>query len=298
MLSTGHGRKNDDADALSVGIAALTAVRLNTVTVDPAGIALRAVVDHREDLVKTRTQTVNRLHVVLTKLVAGGAPAHLTAERAAALLRGVRPRDVAGRALRGLAIDLVDEIRHLDRRIIKAAGDIETAVSASQSTLAELHGIGVLTAGRILSRVGDIGRFRSAAAFASYTGTAPIEVSSGDLIRHRLSRAGDRQLNACLHIMALTQIRSHPDGKAYYQRKRSEGKSSKEATRCLKRRLSDQVYRCMTRDAEQQGADPGGHSGATQSSRAAQLTPPDTGTSDKSLPGPPTKPYNPHQPPT
>jgi transposase len=271
MLSTGHGRKNDDADALSVGIAALTATRLNTTALDATVIALRALVDHREDLIKTRTQTVNRLHVVLTKLVLGGAATTLTADRAAALLRGVRPHDVAGKALRGLAVDLISEIRHLDRRIAKAAGDIEAAVTASQSTLTELNGIGVLTAGKILSRVGNIDRFRSAAAFASYTGTAPIEVSSGDVVRHRLSRAGDRQLNACLHIMAVVQIRCHPDGKAYYQRKRSEGKSSKEALRCLKRRLSDQVYKAMTRDAEKRGpgADPGGHSGATQTSRAA-----------------------------
>ena len=262
VLSTGHGRKNDDADAVSVGIAALSAPRLNTARVDSAVAALRAIVDHREHLIKTRTQTINRLHVVLTKLVAGGAPKDLTAEDAAALLRGVRPRDVAGKTLRGLAADLISEIRALDRRITKAARDIEAAVGASGSTLTELHGIGVLTAGKILGRVGDIGRFRSAAAFASYTGTAPIEVSSGDVTRHRLSRAGDRQLNSCLHIMALTQIRSHPEGKAYYQRKRAEGKSKKEALRCLKRRLSDQVYRQMLRDKK---AGPGGHSGAALS---------------------------------
>jgi hypothetical protein len=168
VLSTGHGRKNDDADALSVGIAALTATRLNTAAVDASIIALRAVVDHREG-----PATVNRPHVLLTKLVAGGAPTKLTAEGAATPLRGMRPRDLAGKALRGLAVDLVSEIRYLDGRIAKATRDIETAVTVSSSTLAELPGIGVLTAAKILSRVGDIGRFRSAAAFASYTGTAP-----------------------------------------------------------------------------------------------------------------------------
>lgn len=269
VLSTGHGRKNDDADAVSVGIAALSAARLNTAAIDGEVSALRAIVEHREDLVKTRTQTINRLHVVLTKLVAGGAPKDLTAEGAAALLRGLRPRDVAGKTLRGLAADLISEVRSLDRRIAKAARDIEAAVGASGSTLTELHGIGVLTAAKILGRVGDVGRFRSAAAFASYTGTAPIEVSSGDVVRHRLSRAGDRQLNACLHVMALVQVRSHPDGRAYYQRKRSEGKSHNEAMRCLKRRLSDQIFRRMLRDAHKPQADPGGHSGAALSSRAA-----------------------------
>jgi transposase len=91
LLSSGHGRKNDDADAVSVGIAALTSRTLNAAQIDAATTALRAVVDHRDDLVKTRTQTVNRLHVVLTKLVPAGAGRHLSADHAAEFLRGVRP---------------------------------------------------------------------------------------------------------------------------------------------------------------------------------------------------------------
>jgi transposase len=121
--------------------------------------------------------------------------------------------------------DLISEVRQLDRRIAKAANDIQTAVTASGTTLTDVHGLGILTAGKILARVGDVHRFRSAAAFASYTGTAPIEVSSGDVVRHRLSRAGDRQLNCCLHVMAITQVRMQTPGKTYYLRKRSEGKS-------------------------------------------------------------------------
>ena len=150
-------------------------------------------------------------------------------------------------------MDLVSEVRQLDRRIAKAANDIQMAVSASGTTLTKLHGLGVLTAGKILGRVGDVRRFRSAAAFASYTGTAPIEVSSGDVMRHRLSRAGDRQLNFCLHVMAIAQVRHNTSGRAYYLRKRSEGKSRNEAMRCLKRRLSDIVYRQLIRDADTKG---------------------------------------------
>ena len=206
VLSTGHGRKTDEADAVSVGIAALTATRLNTATIDAAVTAMRAVVEHREDLVKTRTQTVNRLHVLLTHLTPAGAPRGLTADRAADILRQVQPRDHAHKTLRSLAVDLVAEIRQLDRRITKAAGEIEAAVESSGSTLSELYGIGTLNAAKILARVGSVHRFRSAAAFASYTGTAPIAASSGDVTRHRLSRAGDRQLNCCLHTMAITQI--------------------------------------------------------------------------------------------
>ena len=119
MLSTGHGRKTDDADALSVGIAARSARRLNSAAIEGTITALRAIVEHRDDLVKTRTQTVNRLHVVLTHLIPAGAQRDLTASKAAELLRGIRPRDTAGKTLRGLATDLVTEIRHLDRRIAK-----------------------------------------------------------------------------------------------------------------------------------------------------------------------------------
>ena len=273
MLSTGHGRKNDDADAVSVAIAARSARRLNSAAVDGAVTALRAIVEHRDDLVKTRTQTVNRLHVVLTHLIPAGASRDLTAERAAELLRGIRPRDTAGIILRGLAADLVAEIRQLDRRIAKAAAGIQAAVTDSGTTLPDLCGIGALTAGKILGRVGTINRFRSAAAFAAYTGTAPLDVSSGDVVRHRLSRAGDRQLNLCLHVMALTQIRQDTRGRAYYLRKRSQGKSHKEAMRCLKRRLSDAVYRQLRHDANRLEAGPGGHSGAALSSSAASSNP-------------------------
>ena len=148
LLSTGHGHKSDDADAMSVAVAALTSRGLTTARMDSAVTALRAVVEHRDDLVKTRTQTVNRLHVVLTHLVPAGAPRGLSAKRAADLLRTVRPRDLAGKTLRGLAVDLIAEVRGLDRRITKAANDIEVAVTESGSGLTELCGIGTLTAAK------------------------------------------------------------------------------------------------------------------------------------------------------
>jgi transposase len=270
MLSAGHGRKTDDADAISVGIAALTATRLQTAAVDETIIALRALVEHRDDTVKTRTQTVNRLHVLLAQLLPGGAPRDLDADTAAQLLRGVRPRSLGPRTLRRVAVELVAEVRQLDRRISTANAEITVAVQTSRSTLTELHGIGILTAAKMLARVGDVHRFRSAAAFASYTGTAPIEVSSGDVVRHRLSRAGDRQLNCCLHTMAITQIRHDGPGRSYYQRKRADGNSHKEALRCLKRRLSDIVYRRLIADAiAAQTTSPGGQQGTTPNSSAA-----------------------------
>ncbi|GAF51482.1 IS110 family RNA-guided transposase [Rhodococcus wratislaviensis] len=266
LLSTGHGRKSDDADAVSVGVAALTAHGLTTARMDAAVTALRATVEHRDDLVKTRTQTVNRLHVVLhppDPRLRTPRPERRPRRRDAA--PGPTPRS-RRQDLRGLAVDLVGEIRQLDRRIAKATSDIEAAIAESGTSLTELCGIGTL----IFARVGSIHRFRSAAAFASYTGTAPVEASSGDIVRHRLSRAGDRQLNCALHTMAITQIGRDTPGRAYYQRKRAAGKSHREALRCLKRRLSDVVYRQLLRDsATELAAGPGGHSGAALSSCAA-----------------------------
>jgi transposase len=197
----------------------------------------------RADLVKTRTQTVNRLHVLLAHLLPGGADLGLIADAAAGLLRRVRPRGVLGATRRRLAVDLVGEVRRLDGRIAATSEQITTAVRESGTTLTELFGIGGMLAGKILARVGSVGRFASAAVFASYTGTAPIAVSSGDVVRHRLSRAGDRQLNYALHVMAITQIRHDTAGRDCYRQKRAAGKSHKEALRCLKRRLSDVVYR-------------------------------------------------------
>lgn len=191
---------------LRLAVVASTAAAALSLTAAPAHAApprstLRsppygAIVERRDDLVKTRARTVNRLHVVLTRLVSAGASPRPDADRAAELLRTVRPRDSAGNTLRGLAADLVSEIRHLHRRITKARRDMEDAVAESGNSITDLCGIGTLNAGKILARVGSIHRFRSAGAFASYTGTAPIEASSGDVVRHRLSRAGDRQVTA------------------------------------------------------------------------------------------------------
>jgi transposase len=248
LLSTGHGRKSDQADALSVGIAAWSAPALRTVEIDEAIAALRALTEHRDDLVRSRTQLVNRLHSLLVKLVPSGLPRGLTAESAADGLRRVRPRDALGRTLRRLAAELVGELRRLDRRIADATQALSDAVAASGTTLTQLLGVGDVMAAKLLARTGPVSRFPSAAAFASFCGVAPIEVSSGDVVRHRLSRAGDRQLNYALHVMAITQVRYDSPGKVYYQRKRAAGKSHKEALRCLKRRLADVVYRTMVKD--------------------------------------------------
>ena len=157
-------------------------------------------------------------------------------------------------------------------------------------------------AARLLGDVGDIRRFTSRAHFASWNGTAPIDASSGDNNRHRLSRAGNRRINRTLHIMAIVQLRHDTEGRRYYRRKLAAGKTPMEAIRALKRRLSDVVYRQMLADAKQIETSPGGHTGATLTSSAADPSPM-AGSSDKPQPGPAsanlpasTASPNPHRP--
>jgi transposase len=114
-------------------------------------------------------------------------------------------------------------------------------VKATGTRLLDLHGIGPSGAARLLVEVGDITRFPARGHFASRTGTAPIDASSGDHVRHRLSRGGKRQINRVLHIMAVVQLRNATEGRTYFDRKKASGKTSMEAMRCLKRRLSNLV---------------------------------------------------------
>ncbi len=153
-----------------------------------------------------------------------------------------------------------------------------------------LHGIGPSGAARLLVEVGDPTRFPTKGHFASWTGTAPIDASSGDNVRQRLSRGGNRQINKALHMMAVVQLRNDTEGRRYYDRKVGAGKTPHEAMRCLKRRLSDIVYRTMLGDlvagtATTTETGPGGHRGASQKSSAASSHP-HASSSDQSLPGP------------
>ncbi len=180
-----------------------------------------------------------RLHRLLAELTPGGMRRDLSANKAQALLALIRPADDVGRVRVHIARDHLADIRALDARIKYIGTQIAALVTASGTDLTGLFGIGPVIAGRLLAEVGDVARFATKDAFASYNGTAPIDVSSGDQIRrHRLSRAGNRRINHALHMMAVTQIR-YPatPGRRYYERKRREGKTPKEALRCLKRRL-------------------------------------------------------------
>lgn len=285
VFATGQGRKTDPVDAHSVAVVALRSKGLRVVQVDDVTVALRLLVDHRDELGHVRTQVVNRLHRLLLELLPGGAKKFLSATQARALLASVRPRDVVGRTRRRLAADLITELDRIDKRIKMADTELGELVASTGSTLLELFGIGPSSAARLLGDVGDVGRFVDRGRFASWNGTAPLEASSGDRRRHRLSRAGNRRINRVLHVMAIVQLRHDTPGRAYYRRRLAAGKTSMEAMRCLKRRLSDVVYRRMVRDAERLAAGSGGHSGAAPDSSAADLNPV-VSTSEQSLPEP------------
>jgi transposase len=248
VLSTGHGRKSDPADAGSVAAAAQSAPQLRQVGAEDHAVVLHLLTKRREDLVAARTQTINRLHRLLVDLIPGGARRNLTANRAAALLDQLAPTSAPAITRYQLAQELIADVHGLDRRIAAVEARIKTAVVACKTSLVGLFGVGPVLAATFLGEVGDIRRFPSKHHFAAHTGTAPLEASSGQVIRHRLSRAGDRKLNHALYMMAMVQVRRPSAGQTYYQRKLAEGKSPKEALRCLKRRLSDAVYRCLLAD--------------------------------------------------
>ena len=252
--------------------------------------ALRMLVDRREELSNQRVATVNRLQRLLAELTPGHAKKDITALQAKAILASVRPRDVVGKTRRRVAADELADLVAVEKKIKALTIEIKAIVKERGSNLMDLPGVGPVVAARILADVGDVARFADRNRFASWTGTAPLDASSGEQIRHRLSRAGNRRMNRMLHIAATTQIRLDTEGRAYYRRKLAAGKTRMEAMRCLKRRISDAVYRQLVADARaagnaEVGTGPGGHCGATQESSAVDL-PPHIDTSDQPLPGP------------
>src|ERR671910_734690 len=159
------------------------------------------------------------------------------------------PKHPAGQLRRRLASEVVRDVRTLDRRIAELDQSIATEMKASGTMLTEIFGVGPILAAKILGIVGDVSRFPSKAHFASYAGVAPIEASSGEVVRHKLSLVGNRRLNQVMHMIAVCQARSDPRGGAYHRKKRAEGKSRREAMRCLKRRISDAVYGALVADS-------------------------------------------------
>ncbi len=248
VLSTGGGRKSDPADAFAVALTGLRQKKLRVVVAEDQTTILRLLAERREDLGHERARLLNRLHRLLRELLPGGVDPGLSADKAAAVLRTIRPATATDAVRRELTKELLADLRRIDSSMKSNEAQTRTVLDAANTTLQELPGIGVVLAAKLLGHVGDITRFPSASHFASYTGTAPLEASSGNHNRHRLNTGGNRQLNSVLHTMAVCQSRDPGPGRDYYLKKISEGKTPREARRALKRRLSNVLYRQILHD--------------------------------------------------
>ncbi len=250
VLGSGRSNKNDPNDARSVAIAALRAPQLAAVNRAEVVGVLRLLAKRNHDLGRARNRTACRLHTLLAELVAGGIANEINASRAERVLSDFEPVGAVQVTRHAIALEHLEELRRLDVQMRDSKRRIADAVTAAGTTLTELFGVGPVVACMLIGYTGDVRRFASRHCYATYNGTAPIEMSSGGRVVHRLSRRGNRQLNHAIHIAAITQIRfPHTDGRKLFDRKVGEGKTKKEALRVLKRRISDAVYRQLLVDA-------------------------------------------------
>ena len=248
VLGSGHSQKNDPNDARSIAIAALRSDRLAMVRPDDHARVLRLLAKRHRDMARLRNKHCTRLHALLLELEPGGISSEITVTKANTLLSGVVVENQVTRHRVMIANELVDDIARLDVALKAAKKRVAVAVVASGTTLTEIVGIGPICAAIIIGFTGDVTRFPTKGHFATYNATAPIEASSGPRPKHRLNPRGNRKFNHAIHIAAISQLRYDSEGRAYYERKLAEGKSSKDAIRALKRRISDRVYRHLIGD--------------------------------------------------
>ena len=235
--------KTDQVDALVIARVALRDHTLSAPTFWEDTEDLRVLVSYRRELVEDRTAGANRLHADLGKLRPGyhqNIP-RLTTRKALDQAMKLLWRDTTchGR----VAKQRIRRLRQLDTEIKELTAQIKTLVDQSGTRLLDIHGVGVLVAATILSEVGNPHRYPTKDKFAMANGTAPIEASSGRIVRHRLNPGGNRQLNRAIHTAALTQIaRPDSEGRRYYQKLKTRGKTHRDAIRVLKRRISDRIW--------------------------------------------------------
>lgn len=242
--------KSDPIDALAVARAALREgpETLPVAHLDEEALEIKLLLDHRDDLVRARSQDQCRLRWHLhhlwpdLELPAGCLDRTVWLERLARRLS----RAVQGTRVR-IARELVVEIRRRSRRVKELGREIAALVEARAPELLELEGCGPLTAARLIAETGGAARFSSDAKFARLAGVAPVPASSGNRTRHRLDRGGNRKLNCALHRIAVTQGRVHDPAREFLARKQAEGKTRREALRCLKRHLARRVWRLLIR---------------------------------------------------
>jgi transposase len=250
VLGTGKSDKNDPNDALSVAIAALRSPGLRSVELANHRELLRLLAKRNHEIGRLRNMVVSRLHASLINLSPGGIAKELNPSDAMRLLNDFDPITPVERTRYELAHELLDDVERLDVQLKASHKRIKDAVRASGTSLTDLYGVGPILACELIGYTGDVRRFTNRDQFASYAGVAPIENSSGGRVFHRLSRRGNRQLNHAIHMVAICQIRQKDsEGRAYFERKVSEGKTKREAIRSLKRQISNVVYRQLLIDA-------------------------------------------------
>jgi transposase len=242
--------KSDPIDALAVARASLANPDLPIAQLDGPARELRLLVDHREDLVAERTRCINRLRWHLHELDPTWDPPSRSLTRLNHL--EATAERLVGRqgTVARIAREIVAQVRELTVRERALEREIAALVTTLAPGLLALVGVGVLTAAKIVAETADVRRFKSKDAFARHNGTAPLPVWSGNRERHRLSRTGNRQLNAAIHRIAVTHIRCHDDARAYLDRRLANRNTKSEALRALKRRLSDVVFRTLLSDAQ------------------------------------------------
>ncbi|HVE19310.1 MAG TPA: IS110 family transposase [Ilumatobacteraceae bacterium] len=250
VLGSGRSNKNDANDARAVAIAALRSPSIAAVRAEDHISVLRLLAKAQLDTTHARSRSCSRLHALVRELVAGGIRKEIVVGQADQVLASIVPVSAAQRQRLELAHETLDEIRLLDARLKRSKTRITEAVNASSTTLTGIFGVGPIIAALTIGYTGDITRFPTAGHFAAYNGTAPIEFSSSGRTVHRLSRRGNRTLNHAIHMIAVTQIRHlDSEGRSYYDRKLTEGRTRREAMRSLKRHISDRVFKQLRLDA-------------------------------------------------
>lgn len=241
--------KSDPIDAAAVARAALREPELPRAHLDGPAREVKLLVDYRESLVRERTAAQNRLRWRLHELEPEFDPPPGSLSRYRGLDRTLAMLEHHTGLVADLARREVARIREITEEANQLERQIRRLVAQVAPSRLQLPGCGSLSAAKLVGETAGIERFRSKDAFAMWAGVAPIPVWSGHPNRYRLNRGGNRQANAALHRIAITQLRIHPESQAYIQRQIAAGNTKKEALRALKRRLADLVYRTLLNDA-------------------------------------------------
>jgi len=247
--------KTDETDALAIARLLLAeGDTLPEVQRDDLSTKLRLLSDHRDNLLAEKTRLINQLHGQMLQVDPSykEKSGRLTDPRGVTSCRGLAlPQDNRLVRTRLLIVhQLAEQILRLDAEVVAVAAELTARVQESQTPILALRGVGVVVAARIIGEIGVAPRIRSAAALAALAGISPVAVSSGGRGGYRLNRGGNRQRNRAIHVIALTQRRCDPRGRAYYMKKRAEGKTPRAALRCLKRRLVDVLFRAFSQHME------------------------------------------------